>query len=213
MNKGGGTSSNLHKIPSAVHKSLTEATVSSRAAKGKQKEVEITMFTVNDSLQSQDTLDEEESSATTAMDEDQGEGRDTSPMEFIKVRKKKGGKKGKGCWNIRGLNGFQKQKNVSDWIQKNNLSMYSLVETKMHEINMKKWQHDMAMNKWQFFSNGSNTDTARIIVGWDKGVFDVVTVNISPQWVTCRVHSAVHGFDFTASFFYGHNTPIAKQEM
>ncbi|KAB5511849.1 hypothetical protein DKX38_028877 [Salix brachista] len=55
--------------------------------------------------------------------------------------------------------------------------MYSLVETKMHETNMKKWQHDMAMNKWQFFSNGSTTDTARIIVGWDKGVFDVVTGN------------------------------------
>lgn len=55
------------------------------------------MFTVNDSLQSQDTLDEEESSATTVMDEDRGEGRDTSPMEFIKVRKKKGGKKGKGA--------------------------------------------------------------------------------------------------------------------
>ena len=118
-----------------------------------------------------------------------------------------------GCWNIRGLNGFQKQKNVSEWIRKNNLSMYSLVETKMHETNMKKWQHDMAMNKWQFFSNGSTTDTARIIVGWDKGVFDVVTMNISPQWVTCRVHSVVHGFDFTASFFYGHNTPVARQEM
>lgn len=60
------------------------------------------------------------------------------------------------------------------------MGMYSLVETKMHETNMKKWQHDMAKNKWQFFSNGSNTDTARIIVGWDKGVFDVVIVNISP---------------------------------
>ena len=95
--KGGGTSSNLHWKPSAVHESLTEASESSRAAKGKQKEVEITMFTVNDSLQSQDTLDEEESSATTAMDEDRGEGRDTSPMEFIKVRKRKGGKKGKGA--------------------------------------------------------------------------------------------------------------------
>ncbi|KAJ6290806.1 hypothetical protein OIU78_026535 [Salix suchowensis] len=97
LNKGGGTSSNLHWKPSAVHESLTEATESSRAVKGKQKEVEITMFTVNDSLQSQDTLDEEESSATTVMDEDRGEGRDTSPMEFIKVRKKKGGKKGKGA--------------------------------------------------------------------------------------------------------------------
>ncbi|KAJ6770163.1 hypothetical protein OIU79_020909 [Salix purpurea] len=97
LNKGGGTSSNLHWKPSAVHESFTEATESSRSAKGKQKEVEITMFTVNDSLQSQDTLDEEESSATTVMDEDRGEGRDTSPMEFIKVRKKKGGKKGKGA--------------------------------------------------------------------------------------------------------------------
>ncbi|KAF9660989.1 hypothetical protein SADUNF_Sadunf19G0021100 [Salix dunnii] len=105
------------------------------------------------------------------------------------------------------------KKNVSDWIRKNNLSMYSLVETKMHKTNMKKWQHDMAMHKWQFFSNGSSTDTARIIVGWDKGVFDVAIVSISPQWVTCRVHSAVHGFDFTASFFYRHNTPVARQEM
>lgn len=118
-----------------------------------------------------------------------------------------------GCWNIRGLNGFKKQKTVSEWISKNNISMFSLVETKMRGPNIKKWHHDMKMNKWQLLSNGSDTDVARIIVGWDPGFFDVVNVTKSPQWVTCSVHSVLQDFDITVSFFYGYNTPSARQEM
>ncbi|KAJ6421668.1 hypothetical protein OIU84_028948 [Salix udensis] len=45
------------------------------------------------------------------------------------------------------------------------------------------------------------------------GVFDVVNVTKSPQWVTCSVHSVLQDFDITVSFFYGYNTPSARQEM
>ncbi|KAJ6327803.1 hypothetical protein OIU77_027952 [Salix suchowensis] len=66
-----------------------------RALKGKMKETEIHTCTVNKSayLQSQANTIEEESSATTATSGDYVESRDTSSMEFIKVKKKKGGKK------------------------------------------------------------------------------------------------------------------------
>ncbi|KAF9660842.1 hypothetical protein SADUNF_Sadunf19G0005700 [Salix dunnii] len=71
----------------------------------------------------------------------------------------------------------------------------------------------MEMNKWRLISNGSDTEVARIIVGWDLGVFDMVNVAMSSQWVTCSVHSVMHGSDITASFFYGHNVPATRQEM
>ncbi|KAJ6740135.1 hypothetical protein OIU79_000299 [Salix purpurea] len=91
--------------------------------------------------------------------------------------------------------------------------MFSLVETKLHETNLKKVQNGLEVNKWHFISNGSNTNAARIIVGWDPQEFVVVSVNSSSKWVTCRAHMRSRDIVITMSFFYGHNTPAARQEM
>ncbi|KAJ6334834.1 hypothetical protein OIU77_024916 [Salix suchowensis] len=66
-----------------------------RAQKGKMKMDDLPICTVNDSasLQSQAQHAEEESSATTAPLGNNADSSDPSLMEFIKVKKKRGGKK------------------------------------------------------------------------------------------------------------------------
>ncbi|KAJ6672983.1 hypothetical protein OIU85_014235 [Salix viminalis] len=65
-----------------------------RIAKGKMKENTLTICTVNesDSLHSQSFQDDEGSSATNPTHGNNNDSGDTSPLAFIKVRKKKGGK-------------------------------------------------------------------------------------------------------------------------
>lgn len=108
-----------------------------------------------------------------------------------------------GCWNIRGLYCFSKQKVVREWIIKKKLNLFSLVETKMHETNLKKWQKELELSNWRVTSNVTNNEAARIIVGWYPGEYDVVSLHVSSQWITCRVHSIPYGFGVIISVFYG----------
>ncbi|KAJ6763318.1 hypothetical protein OIU79_023963 [Salix purpurea] len=95
-NEKGAYPSKDRNLTAQEEPSMTEE--QDRVLKGKMKEVESNVCTVNDSssLQSHDTLDEEESSATTTTNGGNANGRDTSPTTFTKVRKK-GGKKNGGA--------------------------------------------------------------------------------------------------------------------
>ena len=50
-----------------------------------------------------------------------------------------------GCWNIRGLNGSKKQKNVHDWIVKNKLIAVGLLETKVSKDNIMSVENGLNM--------------------------------------------------------------------
>ena len=118
-----------------------------------------------------------------------------------------------GCWNIRGINGFKKQKIVREWIGKNKLSLISLMETKVVAANLRKMQDGLELSSWGFVSNVEGNEAARIVVGWDPTVYNVQCIHTSKQWITCRVNSVGEPFEVIISFIYGLNSPGERQEV
>ncbi|KAJ6426729.1 hypothetical protein OIU84_022340 [Salix udensis] len=118
-----------------------------------------------------------------------------------------------GCWNIRGINGLQKQKYVRDWIKNNKLSLFSLIETKVQFARLDTLQNDLDLRDWRFISNATGHDKARIIIGWDPAIFDVHCLHFTEQWMTCRVLGIHQKIDIIVTMVYGHNTPAARQAI
>nr|TKS06527.1 hypothetical protein D5086_0000121650 [Populus alba] len=124
------------------------------------------------------------------------------------VRKKKG-----GSWNIWGLNGLQKQKTIHSWIQKHNLDIFGLLETKIAASNLADIETKLTPPHWKYFSNIASSLTCRILVGWNPQQLHLTCIHSSSQWLTCEaVH---HNFPSPVriTFIYGHNTPVERQSL
>uniref|UniRef100_A0A6N2NHV3 Uncharacterized protein n=1 Tax=Salix viminalis TaxID=40686 RepID=A0A6N2NHV3_SALVM len=131
---------------------------------------------------------------------------ETSFMAFATVKKKKG-----GSWNIRGLNGHNKQKEVRDWIFKNQLGVVGLLETKVLAANQKAVEEGLQLQSWSYITNGQQDGRARIMVGWDPKKFQVICVSIDQQWITCTVNSLATNMHLTVTWVYGMHTPADRQ--
>ena len=118
-----------------------------------------------------------------------------------------------GCWNIRGINGFKKQKYVRDWIKNNKLSLFSLIETKVKLARLHSVQDGLALGDWRIISNATGDVPARIIIGWDPGIYDVLCVHSDEQLMTCRVSAFHQSFEVLVTFVYGHNAPADRNNM
>ncbi|KAF9663126.1 hypothetical protein SADUNF_Sadunf17G0006000 [Salix dunnii] len=92
-------------------------------------------------------------------------------------------------WNIRGLNTSQSQYQVLQWINKNNLDVLGLLETRIKEPNLAAVQANFLPSRWEAISNISYNPICRIILGWNSQKFKVQLVHASAQWITCSIRS------------------------
>src|SRR6516165_6237377 len=80
-----------------------------------------------------------------------------------------------GSWNIRGLNGYSKQRAVKSWISDCSLSLIGLLETKVALGHL-----DSVVSKicpsWHYISNASNSVACRVLVCWDPVVFSITSL-------------------------------------
>ncbi|KAJ6974535.1 hypothetical protein NC653_030590 [Populus alba x Populus x berolinensis] len=115
-----------------------------------------------------------------------------------------------GSWNIWGLNGLQKQKNVHAWAQKNNLDIFGLLETKIGPANLAATQTNLAPSHWQFHSNITTSSTCRILIGWNSKKIHLTCVHSAPQWLTCDIFQLNSTAPTRITFVYGFNTPAER---
>lgn len=77
------------------------------------------------------------------------------------------------CWNIKGLNGFPKQKAMRSLIFDFSLGLVGLLETKVNLLPL----HSMVSkvcSSWKYQSNVSNSVAYRVLVCWDPTIYNVV---------------------------------------
>jgi len=86
-----------------------------------------------------------------------------------------------GSWNTWGLNSLQKQNTVHHWMQKNNLDIFSLFETKIEVSNLAATQDNLAPSCWHYISNIHHTSHCRILVGWNSHKLNLIYEDSSPQ--------------------------------
>ncbi|XP_031253683.1 uncharacterized protein LOC116111679 [Pistacia vera] len=107
-------------------------------------------------------------------------------------------------WNIRGLNGFSKQRAVRNWISNSSLGLIGLLETKVQQSYLQSVVSTVCPS-WQFLSNVMDSIACRILVCWDPSLYFVDSLHFSLQEVTCRVTHVSKGFSFGITFVYGSN--------
>jgi len=90
-------------------------------------------------------------------------------------------------WNIRGLNRSLKQKEVRQVISDSKIQVCAILET--HVDSSKLVQVcKRVFRSWQWCSNGSVCDKgARIILGWDADVVDVMLVSLTTQVLNVQI--------------------------
>ena len=81
------------------------------------------------------------------------------------------------CWNVRGLNGLHKQKEVKKFIQSNKIGLVCLVETKIKKDQFGSIYNNM-FSGWCVSSNFSASIGGRILVCWLDDFFEVTPLRI-----------------------------------
>ncbi|XP_031287107.1 uncharacterized protein LOC116145808 [Pistacia vera] len=109
-------------------------------------------------------------------------------------------------WNIRGLNGFSKQRAVRNWISDSSLGLISLLETKVEQSHLQSMV-SFVCPLWQFLSNMIDSIACRVLVCWDSSLYSVHSLHCSLQEITCRVTHVSEGFSFWITFVNGSNDP------
>ncbi|XP_056685650.1 uncharacterized protein [Spinacia oleracea] len=85
-------------------------------------------------------------------------------------------------WNVRGLNAPSKVVEVRRFLQKNNVDVVALVETRVREINVKKVQNKLG-GEWKWEMNYSCSPKGRIWVGWRHSLITYHVVNKTYQFI------------------------------
>lgn len=108
------------------------------------------------------------------------------------------------CWNVRGLNNPNKQRDVALFYRENKGGLCVLVETKIKKECETEKLSSMFIG-WKTFVNHDSHHYARICFLWDDSLFLVDIMNETDQVVHSRVTIKRTGQVFHFSAVYGFN--------
>ncbi|KAJ6751095.1 hypothetical protein OIU85_001604 [Salix viminalis] len=118
-----------------------------------------------------------------------------------------------GTWNIRGLNSLHKQQKIQQWVIKNRMNLFGILEPQVKLENLGSVEAGLGLQNWHFFSNGPIRSLCRIIVGWNPQMLTATMVHSGEQWVTCDIVVNGGTMPFRITFVYGCNQPSERQPL
>ena len=102
------------------------------------------------------------------------------------------------CWNVRGLNQWEKQVEVKQLIERQQIGLVALLETRIKAAQQGVFFQRLFSN-WCFTSNISMHSGGRIIIAWNPGVFQVYRIMMDSQFIHMRICLAEKQWHFNAS--------------
>ena len=115
-------------------------------------------------------------------------------------------------WNVRGLNKGPHQQELINFINSNNISLMSCIETKVKLENSKKISQKIN-SKWSWVFNYEHHFNGRIWIGWDPSVWTITALSASDQHITCTALFLETQITFITTFVYAHNKPHQRQSL
>lgn len=116
------------------------------------------------------------------------------------------------CWNVRGLNGHNKRRDVSRWIATSDYLIGGILESRVREPNFMEVLSS-TLPGWNYEGNYSETAVnGRIVVVW-KSSLSVITFYKSDQLVLCGVYNPATNKYFSIAFVYARNTEVERQSL
>ena len=110
-----------------------------------------------------------------------------------------------GCWNIRGLNQPQKQKEIVRLIQEFKLDVIGIIETKVKISNQDKINSNM-IPSWKYVTNCQVDTIGRIWIGWNPDKIKLSVLHNTNQIMHVQIENLDLSISFHASFIYGLHT-------
>ena len=114
-------------------------------------------------------------------------------------------------WNVRGLNGEDRQRVVNKWLRNLGYSVVALLETHVQDENYLEVVQKVSQGR-RFENNYSEVNGGRIFILWDP-LISVITYWKSEQMIVCGIFDPRSGKSCTVAFVYAHNTEIQRRDL
>ncbi|XP_074283422.1 uncharacterized protein LOC141607972 [Silene latifolia] len=109
-----------------------------------------------------------------------------------------------GLWNMRGINGPDKQKDVRWFLQQNKLGLCGLVETKVMSDAEAKVHYNLG-TIWNKVTNNNHYNGGRVWIIWISHIFDVTVIESDTQLIHVEVIDIAAAEKFWFTVVYGFN--------
>ncbi|XP_074283519.1 uncharacterized protein LOC141608065 [Silene latifolia] len=117
-----------------------------------------------------------------------------------------------GSWNVRGINGINKQLDVKKNLHQNNIGLYGLVKTKVKLHDFTSILHNLGSH-WEGINNNSYHHGGRVWIIWVPQLFTVTTLLMNAQIITVLVNERATGDEFLFSVVYGFNEDSERADL
>lgn len=109
-----------------------------------------------------------------------------------------------GCWNTRGLNRTNKQREVQLFLHKSKVSLFDLLETKIKRDKANKVALILCEG-WSFTINLNSHSGGRIWMLWKLQMFKVQIIQVTEQLIHGVGQNKRTGVEFSLMMVYGFN--------
>ncbi|PWA74759.1 RNA-directed DNA polymerase, eukaryota, Reverse transcriptase zinc-binding domain protein [Artemisia annua] len=109
-----------------------------------------------------------------------------------------------GCWNIRGMGTYDKQKEMRNFISDEKLHVCAVLETQIKSKLQKIG--DSVYGNWSWTNNMSYCDKGcRIMVGWNNAIVNVNIIHVAKESLLCQVVDVCGSINLHVVFVYAAN--------
>lgn len=115
-------------------------------------------------------------------------------------------------WNVRGLNGPNKQQDVLTSCRSWQYGLMGFLEAKIRQNN-EKIISDRLFLGWGSFFNNMHSPLGRIWVVWNLKEFEIEILSSSDQFVHCKGVQVNLKIVFLITFIYAHNNLVLRKQL
>ncbi|KAJ9536659.1 LOW QUALITY PROTEIN: hypothetical protein OSB04_un000132 [Centaurea solstitialis] len=117
------------------------------------------------------------------------------------------------CWNIRGLNAPEKQREVKSFIRLNDISLFAVLESHLSSVSLGSVVSSV-FGRWSWISNQSIcVHGTRIILAWNSAVMDVIVIESHVQFIHCEIRMRGDPQPWFCSVVYGANNSVLRRQL
>ncbi|XP_074277664.1 uncharacterized protein LOC141601293 [Silene latifolia] len=109
-----------------------------------------------------------------------------------------------GFWNVRGFNNVNKQHIVKNFINRQNIGLFRLLETKINARNVGNISHNL-FDGWCVTTNCHTHKGGRVWIIWQPSLFDLLVLQYNPQFIHAKVIVVATQQVFYLSMIYAFN--------
>ncbi|KAL9241284.1 hypothetical protein vseg_015413 [Gypsophila vaccaria] len=109
-----------------------------------------------------------------------------------------------GFWNVRGMNSHAKQREIKWFLDKNNVDLFGLLETKVSSVSLNK-VGSVVCEGWSLCTNSSCHKGGRIWLLWKPHKLVVHVLHVASQCIVAEVLDRVSQCKFLISMVYAFN--------